>query len=114
MPSYRLYKIVFPNGLDAYDTPTASNASSRQGSLVNIAAQQVLYSPLTPMSAVSAISSRSMGFFSRLGLSRSATPSGASTPMSISSPAEDGPLEDLIVSGTAFGTFLSLILTVNV
>ncbi|KAI9445960.1 hypothetical protein H4582DRAFT_2116603 [Lactarius indigo] len=95
----KLYKIVFPNGIDAYDTPSASNASSRQGSLLSVAAQQVLSSPATPVSA----SSRSSGFFSRLGLSRGATPSGATTPTSIAVPAEDGPIEDLIVSGTAFG-----------
>ncbi|KAF8470491.1 hypothetical protein DFH94DRAFT_771559 [Russula ochroleuca] len=99
----KLYKIVFPNGLDAYDTPTPSNPSSHQGSLLNIAAQQVLSSPQTPMSTASSTSSRSIGFFSRLGLSRSATPSGASTPTSIAPPTEDGPIEDLIISGTAFG-----------
>ncbi|KAH9066161.1 hypothetical protein EDB87DRAFT_691104 [Lactarius vividus] len=98
----KLYKIVFPNGIDAYDTPSASNASSRQGSLLSVAAQHVLTSPATPTSTVSA-SSKSSGFFSRLGLSRVATPSGATTPTSIMAPAEDGPIEDLIVSGTAFG-----------
>ncbi|KAH8984025.1 hypothetical protein EDB92DRAFT_1888640 [Lactarius akahatsu] len=98
----KLYKIVFPNGIDAYDTPSASNASSRQGSLLSVAAQHVLSSPATPVSTVSA-SSRSSGFFSRLGLSRAATPSGATTPTSTTVPAEDGPIEDLIVSGTAFG-----------
>ncbi|KAI9451329.1 hypothetical protein BJY52DRAFT_1298611 [Lactarius psammicola] len=96
-----LYKIVFPNGLDAYDTPSASNASSRQGSLLSVAAQHVLSSPATPTSTISA-SSKSSGFFSRLGLSRAATPSGATTPTSMTVPAEDGPIEDLIVSGTAF------------
>lgn len=98
----KLYKIVFPNGIDAYDTPSASNASSRQGSLLSVAAQHVLSSPATPVSTISA-SSRSSGFFSRLGLSRAATPSGATTPTSTTVPAEDGPIEDLIVSGTAFG-----------
>ncbi|KAH9989095.1 hypothetical protein BJV74DRAFT_838881 [Russula compacta] len=99
----KLYKVVFPNGLDTYDTPTASNASSRQGSLLSIAAQQVYSSLETPTSAVSSISSKSFGFFSRLGISRVATPSGASTPTSIAPPVEDGPIEDLIISGTAFG-----------
>ncbi|KAI0253518.1 outer membrane protein Iml2/Tetratricopeptide repeat protein 39 [Lactifluus subvellereus] len=99
----KLYKIVFPNGLDNYDTPTPSNDPSRHGSLLNVAVQQALSSPSTPTSIVSSISSKSTGFFSRLGLSRAATPSGASTPTSIAPPAEDGPIEDLIVSGTAFG-----------
>lgn len=98
----KLYKIVFPNGLDAYDTPSASNASSRQGSLLSVAARQALSSPATPTSTVSA-SSKSSSFFSLLGLSRAATPSGATTPTSVFAPAEDGPIEDLIVSGTAFG-----------
>ena len=100
----RLYKIVFPNGLDAYDTPSASNPSSRQGSLLSVAAHQVLASPTTPTSTTSASSRSSGGFFSRLGLSRAATPSGATTPTSIVVPAEDGPIEHLVVSGTAFGT----------
>ncbi|KAH9070953.1 hypothetical protein EDB83DRAFT_2365501 [Lactarius deliciosus] len=98
----KLYKVVFPNGIDAYDTPSVSNASSRQGSLLSVAAQHVLSNPATPVSTISA-SSRSSGFFSRLGLSRAATPSGATTPTSTTVPAEDGPIEDLIVSGTAFG-----------
>jgi hypothetical protein len=33
--------------------------------------------------------------------------------VSIAPPAEDGPIEDLIISGTAFGTSLSLVLIVN-
>ncbi|KAI0280499.1 hypothetical protein BGY98DRAFT_1106773 [Russula aff. rugulosa BPL654] len=102
----KLYKIVFPNGLDAYDTPTPSIPSSRQGSLLSIAAHQALSSPIpsTPASTASSISSKSIGFLGRLGLSRAATPSGASTPTSIASPTtEDGPVEDLIISGTAFG-----------
>ncbi len=104
-PFCRLYKIVFPNGLDAYDTPTPSIPSSRQGSLLSIAAHQALSSPSpsTPASTISSISSRSIGFLGRLGLSRAATPSGASTPTSIAPPTEDGPIEDLIISGTAFG-----------
>lgn len=101
----KLYKIVFPNGLDAYDTPTPSIPSSRQGSLLSIAAHQALSSPSpsTPASTISSISSKSIGFLGRLGLSRAATPSGASTPTSIAPPTEDGPIEDLIISGTAFG-----------
>ncbi|KAF8489806.1 hypothetical protein F5888DRAFT_1929649 [Russula emetica] len=104
-PFRRLYKIVFPNGLDAYDTPTPSIPSSRQGSLLSIAAHQALSSPSpsTPASTVSSISSKSIGFFGRLGLSRGATPSGASTPTSIVPSTENGPIEDLIISGTAFG-----------
>ena len=102
----RLYKIVFPNGLDQYDTPSASNASSRQGSLLSVAAHQALASPATPTSTVSASSRSSTSFFSRLGLSRAATPSGATTPTSVMAPAEDGPIEEMIISGTAFGTRL--------
>ncbi|KAI0289831.1 hypothetical protein BC826DRAFT_1029792 [Russula brevipes] len=99
----KLYKIVFPNGLDTYDTPLPSNTPSRQNSLLSVAAQQVALSPSTPTSSASTISSKSTSFFGRLGFSRSVTPSGASTPTSIAPPAEDGPIEDLIVSGTAFG-----------
>ncbi|KAI9509593.1 hypothetical protein F5148DRAFT_1186348 [Russula earlei] len=99
----KLYKIVFPNGLDIDESPAPSNASSRQGSLLSVAAQQVLSSPSTPTSAISSASSKSTSFFGRLGLSRAATPSGASTPTSVAPPVEDGPIEDMIVSGTAFG-----------
>ncbi|KAH9170399.1 hypothetical protein EDB89DRAFT_1977829 [Lactarius sanguifluus] len=104
----KLYKVVFPNGIDAYDTPSASNASSRQGSLLSVAAQHVLSNPATPVSTISA-SSKSSGFFSRLGLSLSATPSGATTPTSITVPAEDGPIEDLICVRPLVNLFVSVV-----
>ncbi|KAI0261377.1 hypothetical protein BC834DRAFT_896500 [Gloeopeniophorella convolvens] len=99
----KLYKIIFPTGLDAYATPTPSGEPSRQSSLLSIAATQALSAPTTPSSSVSSASSKSNGgFFGRWGLSRTATPSGSTTPTT-DPPVDDGSIGDLIISGTAFG-----------
>ncbi|KNZ76231.1 Mitochondrial outer membrane protein IML2 [Termitomyces sp. J132] len=63
----KLYKTVFPNGLDAYTTPSATPAPSRKSSTLS------LHSSLS------------------------------SPPSDAEELPPDGPIEDLIISGTAFG-----------
>ncbi|CAL1705498.1 unnamed protein product [Somion occarium] len=81
----RLYKAVYPNGLDNYATPSTSKAPSPAPSIHSEA------SSTTTMKARS-------GFFSRFTGSSLSVPS---TNIVISTP--EGPIEELIMSGTAFG-----------
>jgi hypothetical protein len=95
----RLFKTVFPNGLPN-DAP-GSRAPSRQPSMTNLAVpmsrEANLSLPATPDTAT-----RPTGFFGRWGSSRLA-PSAPASPVASVFGGEDGPLEDLILSGTAFG-----------
>lgn len=80
----RLYKTVYPSGLDNYATPAASKAPSPSPSI------------RSDTSSTHTAKQRS-GFFSRFSaapISRHANPV-SSTP--------EGPIEELIMSGTAFG-----------
>ncbi|KAI0040329.1 hypothetical protein FA95DRAFT_1683845 [Auriscalpium vulgare] len=99
----RLYKTVFPQGLDAYHTPSTSQVPSRKPSLLSTAngtssssASSLTTSPST---------SKSHSFLGRLGssLTGSRSVSGTSTPSLAVNTANDGPIEELIISGTAFG-----------
>jgi hypothetical protein len=80
----KLFKTVFPNGLDNYSTPATTPKPSRKPSIQSIASQR---------SATSSTSK--FGLFGRWG----------STLTVPSTPTEfiDGPVEELIVAGTAFG-----------
>ncbi|KAF9651455.1 hypothetical protein BDM02DRAFT_3110516 [Thelephora ganbajun] len=82
----KLYKVVFPSGLDGYDTPSASLPPSR--------------APSIALSTHSSTSSRPSLFGRFLGHGSSLTvPSRTPSP----SPHPDGPPEETIISGTAFG-----------
>ncbi|KAI0056452.1 hypothetical protein BV25DRAFT_1903221 [Artomyces pyxidatus] len=99
----KLYKTVFPQGLDAYATPATSHPPSRQPSLLSVSSGG--HTPSVTPSPTSA-SSKSSGFFGRWGgtLTVSRSVSGTTTPNSYTSVVpDDGPIEDLIISGTAFG-----------
>ncbi|KAI6103663.1 outer membrane protein Iml2/Tetratricopeptide repeat protein 39 [Pisolithus sp. B1] len=87
----RLFKTLYPNGLDAYATPSqATPAASRRPSERSL--QYVKATPTIPV--------RTSGFFARW------TGLGAVTPMpvlgTITNPT-NGPVEELILSGAAFG-----------
>ncbi|KAI6115400.1 outer membrane protein Iml2/Tetratricopeptide repeat protein 39 [Pisolithus croceorrhizus] len=87
----KLFKTLYPNGLDAYATPSqATPAASRRPS-----EKSLQYVKATPT-----ISVRTSGFFARW------TGLGAVTPMpvlgTITNPT-NGPIEELILSGAAFG-----------
>ncbi|THH31109.1 hypothetical protein EUX98_g3069 [Antrodiella citrinella] len=86
----RLYKVVYPNGLDDYATPSASTPSSRPASIASSA----------PSSASTTTAKPRSGFFSRFGSSLTVPSSPVET---VGKLIPDGPLEELIMSGTAFG-----------
>ncbi|KAI0309181.1 hypothetical protein OF83DRAFT_1288704 [Amylostereum chailletii] len=91
----KLYKIVFPAGIDYIHTPSLSRKTSgASGNSKSSAAS----APVIPTPVKTA---KPSGFFGRWGstLTVSQPVSGASSPI----PADDGPIEELIVSGTAFG-----------
>ncbi|THH16482.1 hypothetical protein EW146_g4161 [Bondarzewia mesenterica] len=105
----RLYKIVFPVGVDDYATPATSRAPSRKPSNLSLKSHATSIASANSFSAAStalSISTKSTGFFGRWGtsLTISRASSGASTPVTPTTPLpEDGPVEELIVSGAAFG-----------
>ncbi|KAH7923486.1 hypothetical protein BV22DRAFT_1196685 [Leucogyrophana mollusca] len=85
----KLYKTVYPNGLDSYSTPATTPLPSRKGS------NGSLQSASTTQS-----SAPRAGFFGRWSLLGPSTPAAA--PGSVGNRA-NGPVEELILSGTAFG-----------
>lgn len=84
----RLYKTVFPSGLDSYATPATSKFPSPSPSIRS-----------ETSSTNTATSKQRSGFFGRWGASGLSAQAPAN-PV-IGSP--DGPVEELIMSGTAFG-----------
>ncbi|GJE87054.1 mitochondrial outer membrane protein [Phanerochaete sordida] len=85
----RLYKTVFPGGLDNYATPATSKTTSPAPSVRSDSSSTHTATPTKQRS----------GFFGRFGASN-LTVQRAVNPVS-STP--DGPVEELIMSGTAFG-----------
>ncbi|KII88264.1 hypothetical protein PLICRDRAFT_175873 [Plicaturopsis crispa FD-325 SS-3] len=83
----KLYKTVYPNGLDNLKTPAASAAPSRAPSVHSVATS----------SSTSTATTNKSGFFGRWG-GGSLTASNAPVVY-----MADGPVEELIESGTAFG-----------
>lgn len=86
MPS-RLYKTVYPNGLENYATPAASTASSRAASI------------RSETSGSSSPKPAKSGFFSRFTGATLTVPSTPHVPII----AEEGSVDELILSGAAFG-----------
>ncbi|KAK7062759.1 Mitochondrial outer membrane protein iml2 [Paramarasmius palmivorus] len=101
----KLYKTVFPNGLEGYSTPAASPLPSRRPSQPDLrqdASEKLSVPTLTPKPSLSSLatsSKKGSGFFGRW--TGTGSPSASTAPLP--SPAQDGPIEDLIVCGTAFG-----------
>ncbi|KAH7889192.1 outer membrane protein Iml2/Tetratricopeptide repeat protein 39 [Phlebopus sp. FC_14] len=89
----KLFKTLYPNGLDAYATPGQTPLPSRKAS------NRSLRSSVT-QATVSSVSARSPGFFARW----TGFASTSSTPVvgTIANPP-NGPIEELILSGAAFG-----------
>jgi len=88
---HRLYKVVFPGGLDEYRTPSASLPPSRSST------------PSIAPSTHSSTSSKPSLFGRFLGYGSSLTvPSRTPSPL----PHPDGPPEEAVISGTAFGGFI--------
>ncbi|RDX56360.1 hypothetical protein OH76DRAFT_379943 [Lentinus brumalis] len=87
----KLYKTVYPNGLDEYATPAASAPGSRAASIRSEASA-------TGSTAAAAKPAKS-GFFSRFTGASLAVPTAPRTPIN----AAEGTVDELILSGTAFG-----------
>jgi hypothetical protein len=85
--SFRLHKTVFPRGIEAYSTPSTTPAPSRSASSQGLASTSSKPAPLIKI-----------GLFGRLvsGAAASVAEPRLDTP-------PDGPLEEMIVSGAAFG-----------
>lgn len=88
----RLFRTVYPNGLDEYATPGHTPTSSRTGSI-----HSVRYSAAQP-----APQARPSGFLARWGFVSSTAPPTLGTKNNPSS----GAIEELILSGAAFGELL--------
>ncbi|KAL1944788.1 hypothetical protein VTO73DRAFT_3218 [Trametes versicolor] len=83
----KLYKTVYPNGLENYATPAASTASSRAASI------------RSETSGSSSPKPARSGFFSRFTGATLTVPSTPHVPII----AEEGSVDELILSGAAFG-----------
>ncbi|KAF5337705.1 hypothetical protein D9758_017342 [Tetrapyrgos nigripes] len=106
----KLYKLVFPAGLEGYSTPAASPSVSRKSSNPNLssaATERLTLKPKASTGNLSTISNAAKSsFFGRWGGGSSAsTSSTLAVPQVDANGAlvADGPVEDLIVAGTAFG-----------
>ncbi|OCB87588.1 hypothetical protein A7U60_g5291 [Sanghuangporus baumii] len=91
----KLFKTVFPTGLDSYVTPATTPIPSRSPSTSSLAesaqsAAETISIPTTPSKG---------SFFGRWGLTVPSSPK--QPPKSVIHP--DGPMEDMIISGAAFG-----------
>jgi hypothetical protein len=101
-PFIRLYKAVFPTGLDDYKTPTHTRAPSRKSSTPSVSSLST-----TATTPVDTPPPNKSSIFGRWG-SSSLTVSKPPSPAESMDPAVDGPIEELIVSGTAFGQLTTL------
>ncbi|KAH9952147.1 hypothetical protein B0H21DRAFT_817869 [Amylocystis lapponica] len=88
---HKLYKTVYPRGLDEYATPSHTAAGSRTPSVYSTASSSSAATTTTKQS-----SNRS-GFFGRFGASSLSVPTSTSIVV-----AEDGSIDELIMSGAAF------------
>lgn len=102
LPYHRLYKIVFPGGVDNYATPATSKAPSPSPSIRSDTSSTHTTKP-TPSRGGS-------GFFGSIGRLGGSflSPGGASPTANPVASTPDGPVEELIMSGTAFGEFVYL------
>jgi hypothetical protein len=92
---------VFPNGLDDPTNNIVPQGISRKPSTASLA-------PSTSGSLSGLQAPRSTSFFGRWGGNKLA-PSAPPSPTPSVTQLEDGPMEDLIMSGVAFGTCLTLL-----
>ncbi|OSX65485.1 hypothetical protein POSPLADRAFT_1134175, partial [Postia placenta MAD-698-R-SB12] len=118
----RLYKTVYPNGLDAYPTPATSASGSRAPSMRSDASSMLSVATTTAVPASmpatpTSITPKRSGFFSRFTASASASPAVSrssslnvsETSFSSQTPVVEGSVDELILSGTAFGALFNLV-----
>ncbi|KAH7342051.1 outer membrane protein Iml2/Tetratricopeptide repeat protein 39 [Rhizoctonia solani] len=119
----KMYKQVFPHGLGSYGTPAQTPSVSRKPSAANMAASMPASGMQTPASGTSSAASSIVngktgtstpvfsvskpaggGFLSRLtGKVSQSTPTLPATPADSGVTVPEGPIEELIVAGAAFG-----------
>ncbi|KAG6911431.1 hypothetical protein DXG01_016528 [Tephrocybe rancida] len=102
----KLYKTVFPNGLDDYTTPSGTPAPSRKSSTPSLRSASSSSSTLASTLTVPAPSKSLFARFTSSTLSVPNTrpqPTTNGTAEGEGEPLPDGPVEDLVVAGTAFG-----------
>ncbi|CAE6423036.1 unnamed protein product [Rhizoctonia solani] len=119
----KMYKQVFPHGLGSYGTPAQTPSVSRKPSAANVAASTPVSGIQTPASGTSSAASSIMngktgastpvmpvskpvggGFLSRLTSKvTQSTPTLPVTPVDSGVTVPEGPIEELIVAGAAFG-----------
>ncbi|KAI0034535.1 outer membrane protein Iml2/Tetratricopeptide repeat protein 39 [Vararia minispora EC-137] len=99
----KLYKLVFPIGLDTAPTPALSRRSSKtsiSAASASTAASAPAATVTVTAAAAALLSPPPRRLFGRWGGGGASAPvSPAATPV----PIDDGPIEELVVSGTAFG-----------
>ncbi|KAF8575789.1 hypothetical protein K439DRAFT_1419445 [Ramaria rubella] len=93
----KIYNTAFPDGVDNFATPSSTPVPSRKPSLLDI--PQPSNASSSSISSQSS-SNRSTSFLGRWGSSSLKATSRSSTP---SQTEEDGPVEELIIAGAAFG-----------
>ncbi|CAE6427548.1 unnamed protein product [Rhizoctonia solani] len=115
----KMYKQVFPHGLGPYGTPAQTPSVSRKPSTANVALSVPVSGTQTPASGTSSaassiangktgastpVSKPSGGFLSRLTSKvTQSTPSLTTAPSDNGVLVPEGPIEELIVAGAAFG-----------
>ncbi|CUA75866.1 Mitochondrial outer membrane protein IML2 [Coprinopsis cinerea okayama7 len=119
----KMYKQVFPHGLGSYGTPAQTPSVSRMPSTLNVATSMPVSGTQTPGSGTSSAASSIVngksgastpvipvskpnggGFLSRLTSKvTQSTPTLPVTPADNSVIVPEGPIEELIVAGAAFG-----------
>jgi hypothetical protein len=86
----RLFKTVYPNGLDEFDTPGHTPTPSVKGSFLSAGSSTIQSAPQARIS----------GFLSRFGF---LSPAPAPPVLTRNDSPSDGAVEELIQSGAAFG-----------
>ncbi|CCL99980.1 uncharacterized protein FIBRA_02005 [Fibroporia radiculosa] len=108
----KLYKTVYPNGLDSLPTPASSTDPSRAPSVHSAASSTLSVATTTQSSSSSStptsIVSKRSGFFSRFSNSTPSSVSSSTLSLpTIETPSNfevvEGSVDELILSGTAFG-----------
>jgi hypothetical protein len=89
----KLFKTLYPNGLDDYPTPGHTPVLSRKGSKSSLPSVEV-------QSTTSATTPAAPGLLARWGL---AAPTPAAPVIGTAANPPDGPIEEMILSGAAFG-----------
>lgn len=112
-PTPRLYKTVFPTGLDEYRTPAqtpspsplSSQAPSRKSSALSLGSVSTTTTTTTTVAPAQPAKSLFGRWTSSSLLTVPKFTSNGSTPTveETVDPVVDGPIEDFVVAGTAFG-----------